>query len=376
MTSLNEQIIEMMLATFVYPLLLQPLLLFMQRFPAEETSRNSSVNPFSVDSLSSSFAQSGLLGSKGGSDVLGGNDGSGGETRNVDTAPAKTAFLALAGVFHLVTNRPLLRLLLTALFHPLAPEASGESMIRAKPDVACTGPGGRVYVRVDQPYASDDARLVPNDRSTYVFGKLTGMRYSSNQASGWKSNGATQDETCVFVLSPALAGVLESSGGELSVISKTRSNPYRRAILSCIDATGALSQLRSLAVLSIDAALSRFDGTFVSDMLFGAGMRTFANDIPMDERRTDTRVVRDRHDRDIGGAGVLDSRHTLPSRGTQLQKGGGSSFNEVISSLCASVLTTSSKSIGMTKERSCEAMCALFVSSFYNYSQCVGHLKF
>jgi len=320
LTSLNEQIIEMMLATFVYPLLLQPLLLFMQRFPSMSGSGRDLNSPFSdpliADEQHSDFLTEGELE----------------RTEHHDTAPAKTAFLTLASVFHLVTNRPLLRLLLTALFHPMAPEASGETMIRAKPDVACSGPDGKLYVRVDEPTVSN-LTSTTDDKSMYLFGKVTGQRGAAASSSA--------GDQCVFVLSPVLADVLENqASGSASFIARTRPNPYRRSILACLAEAGDIAGLRNLSVLAMDAALSRFDGKFVCDMLFGTGMKSFSNDIPMDERRLDTKRVHKMHDRGMGGRASVQSRRSLQPA----SPGGVQNFvAEVVASLCVGVVNATSQ---------------------------------
>jgi len=210
----------------------------------------------------------------------------------------------------------------------MAPEASGETMIRAKPDVACSGPDGKLYVRVDEP---------PISNSMYLFGKVTGQRGSATLSS--------VEDHCVFVLSPVLADVLENqASGSASFIARTRPNPYRRAILACLAETGDIAGLRNLSILAMDAALSRFDGKVVCDMLFGTGMKTFSNDIPMDERRLDTKRVQKMHDRGMGGPASVESRRSLQSA----SPGRGQNFvAEVVASLCVGVVNATSSWKGL-----------------------------
>jgi hypothetical protein len=161
LTSLNEQTIEMMLATFVYPLLLQPLLLYMQRFGAHNQALLSTM----TDVLSKG-AKTGVA--EAGADIAESD-------RIQDAAPAKTALFTLSAVFQLITNQPLMRLMITALFHPLAPDSSGETMIRAKPDVAGIGPDGQLCVRVDA-FGQEEAHKIGYEKSPYSFGNATGQK--------------------------------------------------------------------------------------------------------------------------------------------------------------------------------------------------------
>jgi len=84
--------IEMMFATFVYPMLLQPLLLFYQRFTATVDSSHSfcSENPFGGYSGDYSDAESILA---------------------PVAAPAKAALFTISVIFNTLSNHPLLRLM-------------------------------------------------------------------------------------------------------------------------------------------------------------------------------------------------------------------------------------------------------------------------
>jgi hypothetical protein len=159
----------------------------------------------------------------------------------------------LASVFHLISNRPLLRLLYTALFHPLSPDVSGETVISAEGSVTRVDSEGKKCIRIDEPIVKG-----ADERSTYPFGKKV------------EASSATDDdaECCVFVLSPALAEVLKySSKGKRP--GKTRPNPYRRALLQCLEVPHHMSDFRKLSVMTVDAALSLFNGNFLDDTLLG-----------------------------------------------------------------------------------------------------------
>jgi hypothetical protein len=310
LTSFNEQTIEMMFATFVYPLLLQPLLLYFQQ------------NPVSAEAL---FA-----------DTL--NDHSGGrEVKESDTkatekavisAPAKSALFCLAAAFQFLTNPPLLRLLFTAVFHPLAPDASGETMIRAKADVACLGPDGKPAIRIDP--VDDEGKVVcESERSTYVFGKITGRKETSGKSNG---SSVTNDETCVFVLSPALMEILEFKGENGLLVARSRHNPYRKAIFQCFTLSKEVSDLQTLSVIAVDSAVSVFDEKFLADMLFGLDIKRYRDSLPKDERFNSFLSDPDLDDRGIGGPAASDNESRLSLGAPEGGKVGFDYMNEVISS--------------------------------------------
>ena len=122
--------IEMMLATLVDPLLLQPLLLYYQRLTAaiDEDRFSLSDHPFGGISADLSDVDKTLL--------------------QVST-PAKSALFTLALVFNFISNRPLLRLLHTVLFHPLSPDSNSAPTVRSKLEVAEVDHNGRNRIRLD-----------------------------------------------------------------------------------------------------------------------------------------------------------------------------------------------------------------------------------
>jgi Uncharacterised conserved protein len=318
LTSLNEQTIEMMLATFVYPLLLQPLLLFMQRFKSPQSASSHVANMADVLSLG---AQTGA------SEVAVDEQDS---VKIHDAAPAKTALFTFSAVFRLLSNQPLMRLLLTVLLHPLAPDSSGETMIRAHPDVAGLDASGNLCIRVDPPIL-DDRTAIKMKKSPYSFGNITGTK----SARGEIKYQVESEGTCVYVLSPALTEVLEGKAGDLSLIAKTRSNPYRRAVLKCLSAGPSMCGLRQIAVLLMDAVVTRFDSKFVSDISFGVGLKAIADDVPLDERNLDSQRAFSRNNRDMGQKMHSTSRHTVDG------SIGINFMTEVVSSLCLSLINVS-----------------------------------
>jgi hypothetical protein len=198
----------------------------------------------------------------------------------LESAPAKTALFGLTAMFQFISNQPLLRLIVTALFHPLSPEPKGGRMIRTKPDVAFMRADGKVHVRVEPKVIlgtnlGDMFDLQKHE--AYNFGRLTGdeLEEGTPHAEVESSDELPKlgDETCVFLLSPALAEILvgEHSG--------TRPNPYREVILSALAGTNGMTALHSLAVMAISAIVSPIEGGFASDVLFGVGV-AMDDDIP------------------------------------------------------------------------------------------------
>lgn len=295
LTSLNEQMIEMMFATFVYPLLLQPLLLYFQRSPVPD-------EVLFADPLNEHRAGR----------PIGNSDMTAPENAIV-LSPAKAAFFFLGAAFQFLTNPPLLRLLFTSLFHPLAPEATGETMIRAKADVACRDAHGNVQIRID-PMDEEKGRMkMLTDRSTYMFGTVTGQRCVSGSRAS--KHVASSETSCIFVLAPALAEILEFRGNDAALVARTRRNPYRKAIFQCFSLSSQLSDLRPLSVLAVETAISKFPAQFLSDMLFGVDLQKFQAMLPRDEASNG--VLWQVDDRDIGGGTTAgQSRLSLGETGT------------------------------------------------------------
>eukprot|EP00535_Pseudo-nitzschia_heimii_P004499 CAMPEP_0197174636 /NCGR_PEP_ID=MMETSP1423-20130617/1064_1 /TAXON_ID=476441 /ORGANISM="Pseudo-nitzschia heimii, Strain UNC1101" /LENGTH=1412 /DNA_ID=CAMNT_0042623579 /DNA_START=113 /DNA_END=4348 /DNA_ORIENTATION=- len=290
LTSLNEQVIEMMFATFVYPLLLQPLLLYFQRSPV-------AAEVLFADALSDHSS---------GSDIKQ-SDATATE-KAIISAPAKSALFCLAAVFKFLTNPPLLRLLFTSVFHPLSPTTSGETMIRAKADVACMGKNGKATLRIDR--VDERGKLIiDDDRETYVFGTVTGRK----EISGRNSESGKNDlnDACVFVLSPALSEILQFSGQDGGLVAKSRHNPYRKAIFQCFKLNKEVSDLQDLAVMAVDSAVSVFDEKFLADLLFGLDIKRYKDNLSTDNRfdsfrgdnpNIDSNFEDDLDDRGMGGS--------------------------------------------------------------------------
>jgi hypothetical protein len=272
LTVLNEQLIEMMLATFVYPLLLQPLVIYAQHLAAaiDEDRLSFSDHPFGGISLDMSDIAKSLI------PVAG---------------PAKAALFTLSSLFQCLSNRPLFRLVVTALFHPLAPDTSKNPTLRTKLQVATIDEHGKDCIRVDRSSTTDE-------RETYEFGTDIGDRRESNHD---LATAEDDPKACMFVLSPALAEVLEFRGGEdLGLLSRTKANPYRKALLACLKVPADMADVRKLAVCTFDGALSALSNC--SHILYGTDLLHSAadDDTPLDELLMESKAVNDEHDRDLG----------------------------------------------------------------------------
>lgn len=269
-----------MLATFVYPLLLQPLVEYCNQFDSafDEDRFSFSENPLGGISADLSDVQKSLLPLAG---------------------PTKAALLTLSVVFHYLSNRPLLRLVFTVLLHPLLPDTTKAPTVRSQLQVATVDPKtGKDCIRLDAPSHDDD-------RTTYEFGTSTSNRREpSTRVDQPERSG---DESCTFVLAPALAEVLEFRGGDndLGLLMRTRPNPYRKAFLRCLSLPHELSDVRNLAVCTLDAALGVFNqgGRFRSAILYGSDLRIGRkndDDVPLDELTMDSDEAYKSIDRGLG----------------------------------------------------------------------------
>ena len=305
-----------MLATFVYPLLLQPLLLYYKRLtPAlEEAKLHFSDHPFR---------------------------GYSGDVKRVEemvapaAGPAKTALFSLACAFHVLSNRPLCRLLFTALFHPLSPDSTSVPTVRSAMEVSTLDAMGRQTIRLDESHSEGD--LVPDERTTYSFGTdpLNRRRSKSNLSSS-TCNGE-ESEACIFVLAPALAEVLEFRGDDFGLMTRAKANPYRQALLQCLQVPDDFSDVRTLAVCLFDAALKSFGGNFASDILLGADLKKYDDDMPLDERNLDSEYAHMENDRGLGGGVSYESRTSLGKS----QSVGSDVVGEVVNSLASCVVYAS-----------------------------------
>lgn len=312
LTVLNEQTIEMMLATFVYPLLLQPLLLYYQRFDgAVDPGRNDKIeHPFSGYGGDFSHAETTLA---------------------AVSSPAKTALFTLASVFHFMTNPPLLRLVFAALFHPLSPDSSTVPTVRSNLEVAGQGSNHQWTIRLDMKRTSDGP--LSDDRTTYDFGtKPSNRRIARSEMPTLDK--IEESEECIFVLSPALAEVLEFRGGDDALMERTRPNPYRKSLLECLNVPYEMDEVRQLAVCAFDVALSVFDPRFTSDIVFGTDVNT-NNKIVLEDHTLDAEQAQPDNDKGICGSGTDRSCHSSPIKERLI---GVNPIGEVVTALCGSAI--------------------------------------
>ena len=304
LVTLNEQIIEMMFATFIYPLLLQPLSLYMQRhrpismtgnaddhegnssFSSVATEESKPTHPFASITPSISLNRWGLLSkedkngsgidkilpksSKGTSHVFNNISIS---SSNPDSSPARMALFGMASIFHVISNKPLLHLLLTALLHPLAPDPSVGFMVSRNQQILTVNKKGKFQIHVESIMSA--FRKSSSIPESYKFGTEDIVRNMENMKIEKNMNCITSGKKCTFVLSPALADVFEGAiCGKIPSMVKTRTNPYRRVFLACLAGTAGMTTLQPLAVLVLDAVLSSLSKRVLNEILFGAKIVT------------------------------------------------------------------------------------------------------
>ena len=369
LTSLNEQTIEMMLATFIYPSILQPLSTYFQQQPfhgtdeafyhesmsnfdtSTKTSKNSTnsptkstatssskpLYPFPFKSVSNSLAQSGLLGSNGNLQSMETSDSNSPQNVSdeklgvfIDSSPPKAALLALIAVLNTVKNRRAIYFISTAIFHPLAPNSSGGNILRQKPNILSLT-NKKVRIQVDP---------ISSDLTAFHFQHMLRSFGKSNKDTDHKDDESKdlKVEECIFSFSPSLAYILEmgENGEYASLKDETsklalRENPYRRALLACLSGTDGMVPLRKLAVYAVDTSIQALDGYGVNTILFGVGKN---------QRRRITRRTLDVGEIVGQGENIFSDDKLSPSQ--QKRIGSTNIFaKELISSLCESVMTAS-----------------------------------
>ena len=295
LVSLNEQSIEMLLATFVYPMLLQPLLLPLTRFSltkkqSGDENGGSAVRKAVIDLQSPSPFKEYDEDENDDVDLAGpcsnestASNGSStcavnGETplrssRDMDTAPAKTALFGLSAILQTVSNGTFRHLLLTALLHPLAPVASDGAVISSRPQVVLrNGSSDSIEIRTEMKQADQSRMNEPFQQNinVYTFG-------TSNQDEQWllpssspSANSLEMDTSCVFILAPSLVDMLRKytcPGEDLKDLlsipteNSTRTNPYRKRLMSAIAGDDETASLKSLAVAVLHAAVLSVDSS-------------------------------------------------------------------------------------------------------------------
>ena len=309
--SLNEQAIEMMFATFVYPMLLQPLLLPLHRFSSSKIAEEeeSSVSkdgmkkkpvitlqsplPFtasaSTDDNDTDDKESNGEGPSTASLIASGppqaeiasstsNDTDPANkpkysTCDMDLAPSKTALFGLSVIFHSVSNPTFRHLLLTALLHPQSPEATGGAVISIPPQVTLPSSNEKDFqleMRMEENQArqSIESEEFQQHVNVYNFGTESGVANDFEVDS---------EASCVFILAPALVDMLRKHTS-LSASLKdmqmsestlaTRANPYRSILLSSIAGSDEMASLQLLATAALFEAVSSVDNIIVQKIMF------------------------------------------------------------------------------------------------------------
>ena len=211
---LNEQIIEMMFAGVVYPLVVQPLQIYQK---------------------------------------LGNNNT---KTSHVaDISLAKASFFVIGSIYHYISHKPFLHLLLTALFHPFAPDASTSLIQTNSPSIIYKCSNGDIQIKTDK-------LQQVNTLQCYLFGRRENTD-KTNMA------GAKLMNECTYVLSSALAALFSKTE---SMSQKLRSNSYRSSFLACLSGTDGMAILQPFAVYAIDAVLATIQADVLKNIMFGTNI--------------------------------------------------------------------------------------------------------
>jgi len=241
---LNEQIIEMMFPTVIYPLVLTPLHNFIRQNARSDNGRANEPNPFG-ENLAKHMSRPVSRGTF---------------TVECDSSLAKSALFVIASIFHFISHKELLHLLLTVLLHPLAPELSNAATVsQPELDIVYTTEAGYTHIKTDELHEKRDLSL-------YKFGR-------SDQKKGKRQPHGNSRQDCIFVFSPILQDMFDwSMTGQTCEIppENLKPNRYRRTLLSCLSGTDGMAELQSLAVYAIDAIVSTLGRDVLDSVIFGS----------------------------------------------------------------------------------------------------------
>jgi hypothetical protein len=263
---LNEQIIEMMFPTVIYPLVLTPLHNFIRQ---NKRSAADEGKYFEPDPFSDRFEKH-----------MSRPISRGASPSDSDSSLAKAALFVIASIFHYITHKELLHLLMTALLHPLTPEISNAStIVQSNPDIMFQDANGYTYIKTDACLEKEEGLTL------YKFGRDTPQKDSVRKL---KSKGVVRQD-CVFVFCPILSDIFEWSitGTTLNgVPDNLTPNRYRRTLLSCLSGTDGMAELQSLAVYAIDAIVSTIGGEILNCIIFGKHIleeAKFRSSVPVED---------------------------------------------------------------------------------------------
>jgi hypothetical protein len=320
--SLNEQAIEMMLATFVYPMLLQPLLLPLHRFSSSKTGSSTSQveaspkrarkptitlhspPPFSpkktADKISYQLEKKATISSSEPENSSSDNTSNVKDlhsSEEMDLAPSKTALFGLSVIFHAVSNPTFCHLLLTALLHPLSPQSSGGLVIICPPQITLPcqkeEESNAVYtnhhsklleIRMEENQIKLSKRneefqqVVP----VYNFGTEP-VSTNGDEENECKNDDDDATNTCIFILAPALVDMLRNHTGlvRANLSNKmmnlaerkptpTRPNPYRSILISAMNGLEEMVSLQALAIAAVQSALQSVAKSIFKRILFAS----------------------------------------------------------------------------------------------------------
>lgn len=300
---LNEQIIEMMFPTVIYPLVLTPLHNFIRHSARSDIGGAGEPNPFG-ENLAKHMSRPVSRGAA---------------TAESDSALAKAALFVIASIFHFISHKELLHLLLTVLLHPLAPDISNaDTVSQTNADILHTSNTGYTHIKTDQIHQE-------NQFSLYRYGRSKNKKDTLNLRSNSRND-------CIFVFSPILQDMFEwSMTGQKGQISpeNLQSNRYRRTLLSCLSGTDGMAELQSPAVFAIDAIVSTMGKDVLDSIIFGSRIH---KDI---EFRTSTPEPRDDDESVASDSASVLSMSTASNFSSSLSN----HMIEFVSCMCVSIIT-------------------------------------
>ena len=263
---LNEQIIEMMFPTVIYPLVLTPLHNFQRASSSSEGEVFKSPRP-----LTKHFSR-----------PL--SRGGGITATECDSSLAKSALFVIASIYHFISHEELLHLLLTALLHPLAPDVtSATTVTQQSAEIVYEDGHGNINIKTDQLQDETSEKF-------YTFG-CTGGNFSGGANGDYRRSDPRND--CVFVFAPILSEIFKWSVhvGKSSAPENLTRNRYRRTLLSCLSGTDGMAELQSLAVYAIDAMVSTLGKDVLDNIIFGTKIHRqieFRSAAPLDEDESES----------------------------------------------------------------------------------------
>ena len=202
---LNEQIVELILTTIIYPQLLQPLHSWLQYGIETPTKSISSTTPLVSD-----------------------HD-------NIMLSQATTALYVATILFKTITHKPTLHIIFTALCHPLTPHES------------------KSYIVSRSFFTEQFISYEDDSMDSYNFSRDSFVDWPPVED---ESSPVEQSEQAVFILSPALFLLFQSATTHSKSESiETKLNPYRSALLASLSQSKEFPLLSKVAAYLLDSML-------------------------------------------------------------------------------------------------------------------------